>query len=120
MQKKSKLETKNKGVAEADKTEDVAEMKRITDGMDAEAKNFEGLKAKTNYSQRLKLDLAWKGINGRLAWLMLFRAVLHQEALAQELWLGLLFTEMLLAWQFFTSMTEHGKSRLVKRLLCLK
>jgi hypothetical protein len=53
------LETKNKGVAEADKTEDVAEMKRITDGMDAEAKNFEGLKgAKTNYSQRLKLDLA--------------------------------------------------------------
>jgi hypothetical protein len=33
-------------------------MKRITDGMDAEAKNFEGLKSKTNYSQRLKLDLA--------------------------------------------------------------
>jgi hypothetical protein len=34
-------------------------MKRITDGMDAEAKNFEGLKEqKTNYSQRLKLDLA--------------------------------------------------------------
>jgi hypothetical protein len=33
-------------------------MKRITDGMD-EAKNFEGLKSKkTNYSQRLKLDLA--------------------------------------------------------------
>jgi hypothetical protein len=29
--------------------------------MDAEAKNFEGLKEqKTNYSQRLKLDLAGK------------------------------------------------------------
>jgi hypothetical protein len=53
------LETKNKGVAEADKTpEDVAEMKRSeTDG--CQAKNFEGLKGKkTNYSQRLKLDLA--------------------------------------------------------------
>jgi hypothetical protein len=37
------LETKNKGVAEADKTLRM-EMKRITDGMDAEAKNFEGLK----------------------------------------------------------------------------
>jgi hypothetical protein len=38
---------------------------------------------------------------------MLFRAVLHQEALAQELWLGLLFTEIL--WMMlaidFTSMT---------------
>jgi succinate dehydrogenase flavin-adding protein (antitoxin of CptAB toxin-antitoxin module) len=52
------LETKNKGVAEADKTLRMYEMKRITDGMDAEAKNFEGLKEKTNYSQRLKLDLA--------------------------------------------------------------
>jgi hypothetical protein len=41
------LETKNKGVAEADKTpEDVAEMKRIR-RMDAEAKNFEGLKDKS-------------------------------------------------------------------------
>jgi hypothetical protein len=38
--RKVALETKNKGVAEADKTEDVAEMKRITDGMDAEAKTL--------------------------------------------------------------------------------
>jgi hypothetical protein len=49
---------------------------------------------------------------------MLFRAVLHQEALAQELWLGLLFTEIL--WMMllaidFTSMTwSRQKSRLVK------
>jgi hypothetical protein len=42
---------------------------------------------------------------------------LHQEALAQELWLELLFTEIL--WMMllaidFTSMTWAGKSRLVK------
>jgi hypothetical protein len=50
------LETKNKVCCEGQDSEDV--MKRITDGMD-EAKNFEGLKSKkTNYSQRLKLDLA--------------------------------------------------------------
>jgi hypothetical protein len=54
LQKKSKLETKNKGVAEADKTEDVAEMKRITDGMDAEAKNFEGLKGKNKLFAKVK------------------------------------------------------------------
>jgi hypothetical protein len=33
-------------------------MKRITDGMDAEAKNFEGLKEQKQIIQRLKLDLA--------------------------------------------------------------
>jgi hypothetical protein len=44
---------------------------------------------------------------------MLFRAVLHQEAPAQELWLGLPFTEIL--WMMllaidFTSMTwEQAK-----------
>jgi hypothetical protein len=48
---------------------------------------------------------------------MLFRAVLHQEALAQELWLGLLFTEIL--WMMllaidFTSMTWSRQKRLVK------
>jgi hypothetical protein len=37
-------------------------MKRITDGMDA--KNFEGLKEKTNYSKVTGSGLAGKGING--------------------------------------------------------
>jgi hypothetical protein len=50
---------------------------------------------------------------------MLFRAVLHQEALAQELWLGLLFTEIL--WMMllaidFTSMTwSRAKAGLLKK-----
>jgi hypothetical protein len=62
-------------------------MKRITDGMDAEAKNFEGLKGAKKLFAKVK---AGSGIREkdklqRLAWLMLFRAVLHQEALAQEL-----------------------------------
>jgi hypothetical protein len=53
------LETKNKGVAEADKTPEDVGNETNHNRMDAEAKNFEGLKgAKTNYSQRLKLDLA--------------------------------------------------------------
>jgi hypothetical protein len=51
-------------------------------------------------------------------------AVLHQEALAQELWLGLLFTEIL--WMMllaidFTSMTwSRQKAGLLKKAtLCL-
>jgi hypothetical protein len=67
--------------------------------MDAEAKNFEGLKEQKNkLFARLKLIwLSGKGINGALGSvkLMLFRAVLHQEAPAQELWLGPLFREIL-------------------------
>jgi hypothetical protein len=49
-------------------------MKRITDGMDAEAKNFEGLKDKNKLFAKVKAGsgLAGKGINGALAWLMLF------------------------------------------------
>jgi hypothetical protein len=52
---------------------------------------------------------------------MLFRAVLHQEALAQELSIRLLFTEIL--WMMllaidFTSMTWIGKkSRFVEILI---
>jgi hypothetical protein len=50
-------------------------------------------------------------------------AVLHQEALAQELWLELLFTEIL--WMMlgnrFYQYDMEGKSRLVKEgYLCLK
>jgi hypothetical protein len=45
---------------------------------------------------------------------MLFR-VLHQEALAQELWLGLLFTEilwmMLLAIDFYQYDMEQAKKQ---------
>jgi hypothetical protein len=56
------LETKNKGVAEADKTLRM-EMKRITDGMDAEAKNFEGLKEQKKLFAKVKAGsgLAGKG-----------------------------------------------------------
>jgi hypothetical protein len=47
---------------------------------------------------------------------MLFRAVLHQEALAQELWLGLLFTEIL--WtagnRFYQYDMEQAKAGLLK------
>jgi hypothetical protein len=44
-----------KGCRSGQDPEDVAEMKRITDGMDAEAKNFEGLRSKNKLFQRLKL-----------------------------------------------------------------
>jgi hypothetical protein len=55
---------------------DVAEMKRITDGMDAEAKNFEGLKGAKNIYSKGK---GWIWLSRRnkraLAWLMLFSSV---------------------------------------------
>jgi hypothetical protein len=53
--------------------------------MDAEAKNFEGLKEQNKLFAKVKAGSGLAGKNGA-AWLMLFRAVLHQEALAQELY----------------------------------
>jgi hypothetical protein len=52
--------------------------------MDAEAKNFEGLKSKKKIIRKVKAGSGLAGKDRRLAWLMLFRAVLHQEALAQS------------------------------------
>jgi hypothetical protein len=52
---KKVAENKNKGVAEDKTPEDISEMKRITDGMAEEAKNYQGLKgAKISCFQRLK------------------------------------------------------------------
>jgi hypothetical protein len=56
--RKVALETKNKGVAEADKTLRCGRNETNLNGMDAEAKNFEGLKEQNKLFARLKLDLA--------------------------------------------------------------
>jgi hypothetical protein len=45
---------------------------------------------------------------------MLFQTVLHQEALAQELWLGLLFTEILWMMAGILIMTWSKKADFVK------
>jgi hypothetical protein len=79
--------------------------------MDAEAKNFEGLKgAKNKLFAKVKAGsgLAGKGINGALSVANVVPSSVASRGTSARAWLGLLFTEIL--WMMllaidFTSMT---------------